>query len=87
MYLRTNKETAMGVTVELNLDRKEYDVLAGIFKINGKRVAPTLLDCLRKEAAALKDQANDLIGASDADSVRTDVQTEPKISQKKAGQS
>lgn len=65
----------MPVTIGLILERDEYDVLAGILKMNGKRVSPTLTECLRREAAALKDKTGDLLNASDAQSVRTDVQT------------
>jgi hypothetical protein len=78
MYLRTNKELAMGVTVELNLDRKEYDILAAIFKANGKRVAPTLLECLRNEASAMKDEAIKLVKSSDAQDGCTNVHTAAK---------
>lgn len=65
----------MPVTVGLNIEREEYDVLAGILKMNGKPIGATLTDCLRKEAAALAGSAKGKIDSSDADDVRTDVQT------------
>jgi hypothetical protein len=66
----------MPITVGLPLERDEYDMLAGILKMNSMKVAPTLADCLREKAASLKAQTSALLESSDADSVRPNVHTD-----------
>ena len=74
----------MPITVGLILERDEYDELAGILKMNGLKVSPTLTECLRREAATLRGKTRDKLESFDDQAVRTDVQTHAKLSRKQA---